>query len=391
MEHIPSPHPALRPHTQTDHQRDISVYTDGSCLNNGRLDARSGAGVWFANNHPLNKSIRVPGPEQSNQTGELAAILTAVQAVALTTNLTIVTDSQYAIKTLTNSLPDMEDAGWVNVPNAWWIQAAVYHLRRRSTPTHFKWVKGHRGTIGNEEADKLAAAGVNKPEEDEVDLTIPDHFKVSGLCLISTMQAVAYVFISSWDRPPMPRQVENMLERTRSDLEATIGYSISNRNIWKGCQNVDIRRPVQAFLYKAINCALRIGEFWSNILTFKHHTCCSSCDHTIKSLEHILLECRNPTTALVWSLTSQFWPSSTGQWPELTLGMLLGCRSVTLPPLEGRPRNKGPSRLIRILLLESMHLIWVLRCERVIQEAQHSLVMDKGQPRGVNAPIPVTC
>ncbi|KIM60406.1 hypothetical protein SCLCIDRAFT_59251, partial [Scleroderma citrinum Foug A] len=99
-------------------------------------------------------------------------------------------------------------------------------------------------------------------------------------------------------------------------------------NIWKGCRNVDIQQPVQAFLYNTINCTLRIGEFWSNIPTFKHRTRCSSCDHAIESLEHILLECCNPTMVLVWSLTSQFWSSSTGQWPELSLGMLLGCGSV---------------------------------------------------------------
>ena len=50
---------------------------DGSCTNNGRHDVGSGAGVWVADNHPINKSIRVPGSEQSNQTGELAAILVA--------------------------------------------------------------------------------------------------------------------------------------------------------------------------------------------------------------------------------------------------------------------------------------------------------------------------
>ena len=219
MEHAPSPHPSLRHHPRNDPQRNMTVYTDGSCLNNGRADARCGAGVWFANDHPLNKSVRVPGTEQSNQVRELAAILTAVQSVAPSINLTIVTDSQYAIKTLTSSLPEMEDVGWKNVPNAQWIQAAAYHLRRRSAPTHLKWVRGHRGTIGNEEADKLAAAGVNKPDMDNVDLTIPDHFKVSGLRLMSTTQAAAYAFISSQDRPPTPRRVEAMLERTRSDLE----------------------------------------------------------------------------------------------------------------------------------------------------------------------------
>ena len=73
----------------------------------------------------------VPGPDQFNQTGELAGILVALQSSPITAELTIVTDSQYAIKTLTRSLPNFEDAGWANVPNARWLQAAAYQLRRR--------------------------------------------------------------------------------------------------------------------------------------------------------------------------------------------------------------------------------------------------------------------
>ncbi|KIM50754.1 hypothetical protein SCLCIDRAFT_1174360, partial [Scleroderma citrinum Foug A] len=40
---------------------------------------------------------------------------------------------------------------------------------------------------------------------------------------------------------------------------------------------------------------------------------------------------------------------------------------------EGQRLNKGLSRLLRILLSESSHLIWVLRCERTIQGTSHSL------------------
>ena len=38
----------------------------------------------------------------------------------------------------------------------------------------------------------------------------------------------------------------------------------------------------------------------------------------------------------------------------------------------GRRTNSGAVRLLQILLTESAHLIWVLRCERVIQQKDHS-------------------
>ena len=33
--------------------------------------------------------------------------------------------------------------------------------------------------------------------------------------------------------------------------------------------------------------------------------------------------------------------------------------------------QKGATRLLQILISEAAHLIWVLRCERVIQEKRH--------------------
>ena len=371
MEHVPSPSPALRRQADQNPQQEITVYTDGSCTNNGRHNAKSGAGVWVADNHPSNRSIRVPGRKQSNQTGELAAILAVLQSVSQTAKLTIVTNSQYAIKMLTRSLPDTEDAGWTNTPNAQWLQAMAYHLRMRGAPTSFKWVKGHEGTLGNEHADRLAAAGASKPEADDIDLVVPDHFRLSGLRLTTLTQAKAYAFIASRNRPPRPRKVDLLLDQIRDSVETVNGHSVTNRSIWKGCRNIDIRRPIQTFLFKAVNGALRVGDFWNNIPTFEHRARCASCNSP-ESLEHILLECSHPTVAQIWTLAKTFWPSPTPPWPDTSLGTLLGCGSIALPSPEDQPRGKGPSRLLRIVLSESLHLIWVLRCERVIQGTQHT-------------------
>jgi hypothetical protein len=38
---------------ETDENGYVHVYTDGACENNGRVGARAGIGVWFADNHPL--------------------------------------------------------------------------------------------------------------------------------------------------------------------------------------------------------------------------------------------------------------------------------------------------------------------------------------------------
>ena len=314
----------------------------------------------------------MPGPLQSNQIGELAAILIAAQAAPHSAELTIITDSTYAIRVLNHSLTTEEDTGWTNTPNATWIKAAAYHLRRRSAPTHFKWVKGHDGSKGNEEADRLANEGANKPTPDEVDLSVPEHFQCNGIKLTKMTQALAYAHISNLGKPQTPRRVDTLLERIRSSLEPVNGQSITNRAIWKGCRNLDIRRPVQTFLFKAINDALRIGDFWAHIPNLEERARCSSCHETPESLEHILLDCEHTSTKLIWTLTKRHWPYDDPPWPDLCLGLLLGCGNISLPTAVTHPTNKGPTRLLRILLSESVHLIWVLRCERTIQGAEHS-------------------
>ncbi|KAJ8587399.1 hypothetical protein M405DRAFT_703302, partial [Rhizopogon salebrosus TDB-379] len=69
----------------------LTVYTDGSCIMNGKEDAKCGSGIWISENHPLNKSVRIPGPSQSNQVGEIAAILIALQSISPLTPITFVT------------------------------------------------------------------------------------------------------------------------------------------------------------------------------------------------------------------------------------------------------------------------------------------------------------
>lgn len=120
---------------QGQHIDHTTVYTDGCCLRNGKLDATCGSGIWFGKNNPSNKAICVPGNAQSNQIGELAAIVATLQTVNPTAPLTIVTDSRYSIDRLTKHLGNWEDQGWSNISNADWFKAAAYHLRRRAAPT----------------------------------------------------------------------------------------------------------------------------------------------------------------------------------------------------------------------------------------------------------------
>ena len=148
---------------------------------------------------------------------------------------------------------------------------------------------------------------------------------------------------------------------------------MTNTNLWTRCRHPDIRRPVQAFLYRAMNGALQIGQFWDNIPQHAHKSHCASCNASPESLDHILIDCDNDAVTTVWSIARQTWPSSFGPWPDVQLSLILGCGSIALPLEDDESlTHTGPSRLLRILISESAHLIWVLRCERTIQGLHHS-------------------
>jgi len=112
-------------------------------------------------------------------------------------------------------------------------------------------------------------------------------------------------------------------------------------------------------------------------------------------MDHILTKCKEQNTQRIWHLARNLWPHNNIPWPTPSLGTILGCGCINLRPIT-RPRDndepnkrstlQGPSRLLQILLSESAYLIWLLRCERVIQGKQISRNEIEGRwLRAINA------
>jgi ribonuclease HI len=122
----------------------------------------AGSGIWYGDNNPRNKSARVPHKSQSNQTGELYAVLLAIKDERPTTNLKIITDSMYVINGLTKHSKKWEEKDWMGVRNSDLFRCITEWMRWRKRKTLLKWTKGHNGNKGNEEADKLAKEGATR-------------------------------------------------------------------------------------------------------------------------------------------------------------------------------------------------------------------------------------
>ena len=144
----------------------LTVYTDGSSRGNGRDGAVAGYGVYWsdARYHHLNLACRLAGPLQTNNRAELTAILRAIETCPEPSKpLRIFTDSQYAMKAVTQWIPTWKRNGWRtstggDVQNKDLIVSLDHALTSRMPRPSLVYVRAHAGTHGNEMADRYAGA-----------------------------------------------------------------------------------------------------------------------------------------------------------------------------------------------------------------------------------------
>ena len=178
---------------------------------------------------------------------------------------------------------------------------------------------------------------------------------------------------------PVGIRVQPVLQRITAIAEYT-GKQETDEAIWRGLQKPVIRTKIRQFLYKAMHETQKIGHFWTHIQGYEERQYCPTCGAT-ESMDHILIACRANPVRTIWNLARETWPQENPRWPEITMGTILGCRSIATlaPPLPNNGENQeqhtysGAVRLLQILITESAHLIWVLRCKRVIKGKNHNV------------------
>ena len=149
---------------------DYFVYTDGSCRNNGRLDAISGIGVFFGIADERNVSERVIG-KQTNNIAELSAVIKAGSIIESDIKagkkIEIVTDSEYVIKCVYSYGEKCNKKGWENVdiPNKDLVKL-VFEMFNSNPNIQFSHVRAHTGntdihSMCNDLVDKLANAAID--------------------------------------------------------------------------------------------------------------------------------------------------------------------------------------------------------------------------------------
>jgi len=142
--------------------KDIWVYTDGSCINNGRKNSRAGIGVYFEDDqyHDYNVSIAFKN-KPTNQRAELTAIQMALENIdkiekenVSFIKVHIVSDSDYSIKCLSKWV-----YGWIK--NDW-------KTKKKKNVKNKKIIKSIFELIESKYKDRIEFIHVNSHREEPI-------------------------------------------------------------------------------------------------------------------------------------------------------------------------------------------------------------------------------
>jgi ribonuclease HI len=148
----------------------IHIFTDGSCINNGKKNSRGGIGIFFGDNDSRNISQELNCDKITNQVAELTAISTALDIIKGYNDIVyIYTDSSYCINIFVNWIKSWEKNNWKKkdgeIKNLELIKEINDKLKgltvifkhvkshckepEKESPNYYTW-------YGNDQADKLA-------------------------------------------------------------------------------------------------------------------------------------------------------------------------------------------------------------------------------------------
>ena len=139
----------------------VEIYTDGACRGN------PGPGGWGVvlewGDH--RRTLHGGELETTNNRMELTAAIEALNALTRPCEVLLHTDSKYVMDGIGSWMPNWKKRGWktaskkpVKNQDLW---QALDEAQSRHDVT-WKWVKGHSGNDGNEEADRLANLGIDE-------------------------------------------------------------------------------------------------------------------------------------------------------------------------------------------------------------------------------------
>ncbi len=141
--------------------RTIEIYTDGACRGN------PGPGGWgavlIAGRH--RKTMHGGEKETTNNRMELTAAIEALNALKRSSRVVLHTDSKYVMDGITSWMANWKKRGWKTANRKPVKNKDLWIALDEAASRHdidWRWVRGHTGNDGNEEADALANRGIDE-------------------------------------------------------------------------------------------------------------------------------------------------------------------------------------------------------------------------------------
>jgi ribonuclease HI len=139
----------------------VEIHTDGACRGN------PGPGGWGIVWRYGDKTRQGKGAEPltTNNRMELMAAILALEALKRPCRVVLTTDSQYLLRGLNEWLPRWKQRGWRTVDKKPVKNDDLWRRLDQAAARHvidWRWVKGHSGNPGNEQADRLANEAIDE-------------------------------------------------------------------------------------------------------------------------------------------------------------------------------------------------------------------------------------
>ena len=142
-----------------DSKEYIDVYTDGACSGN---PGKGGWGVYIEIEGKI-ETISGSESETTNNRMELVAVIRALEYFDKGKKLNLFTDSKYVMDGINSWILKWKSNNWktskkesVKNRDLWERLGELNELHTIS----WRWVKGHEGNYGNEQADYLATSAI---------------------------------------------------------------------------------------------------------------------------------------------------------------------------------------------------------------------------------------
>ncbi|MBV8359508.1 MAG: ribonuclease HI [Deltaproteobacteria bacterium] len=187
----------------------LIAYADGSCLGN---PGPGGWGVVLVGGNGSRLEFSGAATSTTNNRMEITAAIEALRRLPFSAEVTIRSDSQYLVNTMTQ--------GWKRRENLdlWKILDAEVAQRK----VRWEWVRGHSGDTFNERADELARnAAIGKPQNPPLDYPSQMSTTATGELQTHLQGAMERGSLPEQRLPPEPSALSNE-EAAEAENEAEI-------------------------------------------------------------------------------------------------------------------------------------------------------------------------